>query len=86
MRITVSLADAEISEVQEITGETQKSKAVAKAVSAFIRHARAVRFTERAAAGEFDSWFDWKSFEDADRVSLEDAERLNERFDDRDHR
>ncbi|GAA5482279.1 type II toxin-antitoxin system VapB family antitoxin [Haloferula sargassicola] len=83
MRITVSLDDSEISEVQEITGETQKSKAVAKAVGAFIRQSRAVRFTERAAAGEFDGWFDWQTFEDAERVSLEDAKQMQERFDDR---
>ena len=86
MRITVSLEDAEISEVQEITGESQKSKAIANAVTAFIRQARAIRFTERAAAGEFDGWFDWNSFADADQAGLEDARRMNERIDDRGHR
>ena len=81
MRISVSIDDTALSEVQQITGETQKSKAVAKAVTAFIRQARAIRFTDRAAAGELDGWFDWPAFDEAERISLADAEHLVERLD-----
>ena len=82
MRITVCIDDAELSAVQEITGEKQKSRAISKAVTAFIRQAKTIRFTERAAAGEFDGWFDWNAFAEADRVSLGDAAELQQQLDD----
>lgn len=74
MRITISIEDAEMVDVMEITGEKQKSKAISKAVGAFVRHAKALNFADRAAAGEFHDWFNWSAFEDMERVNLEDID------------
>lgn len=81
MRITISIEDEDMSEVMQITGEKQKSRAITKAVSAFVRHAKTIDFANRAAAGEFHDWFDWRAFEDMEKVNQEDANKTLRQWD-----
>ena len=84
MRITISIEDEEMSEVMQITGEKQKSRAISKAVTNFVRYSKSIDFANRAAAGEFHDWFDWGAFEDMERVNQEDIENLEkQRYGDR---
>jgi Arc/MetJ family transcription regulator len=54
MRITVDLDEATLAEVMALTGEGNKSPAVAKAVGEYIRRARAREFGRMIREGAFD--------------------------------
>ncbi len=54
MRVTVNLNDGVISEVMEITGETIKSRAIAKAVGEFVNRRKAKELGRKLRDGFFD--------------------------------
>ena len=58
MRITVDLDEELLAHLKVMTGETKKSPAVAKALSEFVRQAKANDFAQRLLEGEFGDAFD----------------------------
>lgn len=54
MRISVEIDDAILSDVMALTGEKSKSPALAKAVTEFVRRARAREFGRLIREGTFD--------------------------------
>ena len=54
MRISVDIDEALLAEVMELTGERQKSPALAKAVDEFVRRRRAREFGRMIREGVFD--------------------------------
>lgn len=54
MRISVDIDDATLDEVIALTGEKSKSPALAKAVTEFVRRARAREFGKLIREGTFD--------------------------------
>ena len=54
MRISVDIDESLIAEVMELTGERQKSPALAKAVGEFVRRRRAREFGRLIREGAFD--------------------------------
>jgi len=54
MRVTVDIDEATLAEVLLITGEKQKSPAVAKAVEQFVKRAKAREFATRLREKAFD--------------------------------
>jgi len=54
MRISVEVDEATLDEVMAITGEKSKSPALAKAVTEFVRRARAREFGRLIREGAFD--------------------------------
>jgi hypothetical protein len=54
VRITVDLDENTLKEVMELTGETQKSPALAKAILEFVRRRRAREFGALIREGYFD--------------------------------
>lgn len=54
MRISVDIDDATLAEVMELTGEKSKSPALARAVTEFVRRARAREFGRLIREGAFD--------------------------------
>lgn len=54
MRISVDIDDATLEEVMALTGEKNKSPAMAKAVTEFVRRARAREFGRLIREGAFD--------------------------------
>lgn len=54
MRISVDLDEATVAEVMALTGEKNKSPALAKAVGEFVRRARAREFGRLIREGAFD--------------------------------
>jgi Arc/MetJ family transcription regulator len=54
MRISVDIDDATLEEVMALTGEKNKSPAMAKALTEFVRRARAREFGRLIREGAFD--------------------------------
>lgn len=54
MRITVEIADEIITAAMELTGEKNKSPAVAKAVENYVKRMRAKEFGRRLREGYYD--------------------------------
>lgn len=54
MRITVDIEDAIISDAMELTGEKNKSPAIAKAVEQYVKRMRAKEFGRRLREGFYD--------------------------------
>jgi Arc/MetJ family transcription regulator len=54
MRISVEIDDATLDEVIALTGEKNKSPALAKAVTEYVRRARAREFGRLIREGAFD--------------------------------
>jgi len=54
VRITVEVDEETLGEVMELTGETQKSSALAKAIVEFVRRRRAREFGSLIREGYFD--------------------------------
>ena len=54
MRISVDIDDATVAEVMALTGEKSKSPALAKAVTEYVRRARAREFGRLIREGAFD--------------------------------
>lgn len=54
MRISVEIDEATLSEVMALTGETQKSRALAKAIVEFTRRRRAKEFGRLIRESAFD--------------------------------
>lgn len=54
MRISVEVDEATLAEVMALTGETSKSPALAKAVTEYVRRARAREFGRLIREGAFD--------------------------------
>lgn len=54
MRITVDFDEETLREVQAITGEKQKSKAVARVVGEFLKRQKAREFGRMLREGAFD--------------------------------
>jgi hypothetical protein len=54
MRISVDIDDATLEEVMALTGEKNKSPAMAKAITEFVRRARAREFGRLIREGAFD--------------------------------
>lgn len=54
MRITVDIEDAMIFEAMELTGEKNKSPAIAKAVEQYVKRMRAKEFGKRLREGFYD--------------------------------
>jgi Arc/MetJ family transcription regulator len=54
MRITVDLSDELLEEAMSLTGEKNKSPAVARAVAEYVRRARAREFGRLIREGAFD--------------------------------
>ncbi len=54
MRISVEIDEATLSDVMDLTGETRKSRALAKAVVEFIRRRRAKEFGRLIRQSVFD--------------------------------
>jgi len=54
VRITVDIEDEVLSELLKITGEKQKSPAVARAVTEFVRRKQARKFGRMIREGIFD--------------------------------
>jgi len=54
MRITVDIEDEVISDAMELTGEKNKSPAVAKAVEHYVKRMRAKEFGRRLREGFYD--------------------------------
>ncbi len=54
MRITVDVDDAILAEAMQLTGERNKSPAIAKAVTEFVRRSRAREFGRLIRESAFD--------------------------------
>ncbi|MEN3942640.1 type II toxin-antitoxin system VapB family antitoxin [Prosthecobacter sp. SYSU 5D2] len=54
MRITVEIADEIITAAMELTGEKNKSPAIAKAVENYVKRMRAKEFGRRLREGYYD--------------------------------
>jgi hypothetical protein len=54
MRITVDIEDSILSDLLEITGDKNKSPAVARAVTEFVRRKKAREFGRMIREGAFD--------------------------------
>jgi Arc/MetJ family transcription regulator len=54
MRVTVDIEEATLERVMAITGEKNKSPAIAKAVEEFVRRTMAKEFAARIREGVFD--------------------------------
>ncbi|OYW75368.1 MAG: hypothetical protein B7Z37_13755 [Verrucomicrobia bacterium 12-59-8] len=54
MRITVEIEDDIISDAMELTGEKNKSPAIAKAVEQYVKRMRAKEFGKRLREGFYD--------------------------------
>jgi metal-responsive CopG/Arc/MetJ family transcriptional regulator len=54
MRITVDIDDATLDEIIRLTGERNKSPAIAKAVDEFVRRRKAREFGRLIREGAFD--------------------------------
>ncbi|WP_133796412.1 type II toxin-antitoxin system VapB family antitoxin [Prosthecobacter fusiformis] len=54
MRITVEIEDETIQRVMELTGEKNKSPAIAKAVEHYVKRMRAKEFGQKLMEGYFD--------------------------------
>lgn len=54
MRITVDIEEAVLKDLMEITGDKNKSPAVAKAVTEFVRRTKAKEFGRMIREGVFD--------------------------------
>ena len=54
MRITVDIEDEIITDAMELTGEKNKSPAIAKAVEHFVKRMRAKQFGKRLREGFYD--------------------------------
>lgn len=54
MRITLNIDCNDLKRIQEITGEKKKSKAIAKALSAYLREHKKRELIERALSGKTD--------------------------------
>lgn len=54
MRITVEIEDDIISDAMELTGEKNKSPAIAKAVEHYVKRMRAKEFGKRLREGFYD--------------------------------
>ena len=54
MRLTIDVAEEELNELMDLTGEKKKGPAVLKAALEFVRREKVREFTRRVMAGEFD--------------------------------
>ena len=54
MRITVDIPEEILDELSRMTGESKKSPAVSKAVTEFVKRAKAKEFARALREGEFD--------------------------------
>lgn len=54
MRITVDIEDEMITDAMELTGEKNKSPAIAKAVEQYVKRMRAKEFGRRLREGHYD--------------------------------
>ena len=54
MRITVDINEDVLESIVEITGETRKSPALAKALEEFVKRTKAREFGKRIREGAFD--------------------------------
>ncbi|MFZ4682534.1 MAG: DUF2191 domain-containing protein [Terrimicrobiaceae bacterium] len=58
MRITVDIEECVLNDLALLTGESKKSPAVAKAVTEFVKRAKAREFGKRLMEGDFAGSFD----------------------------
>ncbi|MCW1915491.1 hypothetical protein OJ996_18035 [Luteolibacter sp. GHJ8] len=54
MRLTIDVAEEDLKELMDLTGEKKKGPAVLKAALEFVRREKVREFTRRVMAGEFD--------------------------------
>ena len=77
MRATLNIPDDLISEVQKVTGEKSKTKAIIKAMEEFIRHKKIKELI--SLRGKIKIEYDWKKEEVREISAQKKRERLLER-------
>lgn len=77
MRATLNIPDELISEVQRLSGEKSKTKAIVKAMEEFIRQKKIQKLI--ALKGKVKIDYDWKKEEEQEIAAQKKRERLFER-------
>lgn len=74
MRATLNIPDNLLSEVQKITGEKSKTKAIVIAMSEFVRQKKIKELI--ALAGKIEIDYDWEKEEELEMKAQEEREKL----------
>ncbi len=77
MRATLNIPDNLISEVQKISGEKSKTKAIITALEEFIRHRKIKQLI--ALRGKIKIDYDWQKEEELELKSQKKREKVIER-------
>jgi len=77
MRATLNIPDELLSEVQKVTGEKSKTKAITIAMKEFIRQKKIKQLL--ALRGKIQIDYDWKKEEELEMKAQREREKLLER-------